>query len=472
MTFQQFLQILSARWKVVLLMLLGVVATTVTVSLLLPKQYAASTAILVDVKSPDPIMGMLMPTQVMPSYMATQIDIIQSERVARRVVKMLKIEQNPAAIEQWREDTEGKGTIEGYYAELLLKKLDVKPSRESNVINVSYEGTEPRFAATIANAFAQAYLDTTLELRVNPARQNASFFDERTKALREKLEAAQTRLSKYQQEHGIVAADERLDVENARLQELSSQLVAIQALRADTQSRQALSGNAEILPDVLQNPLVQGLKADVVRNESKLKEMSTRLGPNHPQYRQAQAELAEMRERLAAEMGRVVGGVGNSNRVNLAREAEIRSALNAQRQKVLAIKQQRDELNVLQRDVENAQRGFEMTSQRLTQTSLESQIQQNNIAVLNPAAEPVEHSSPKLVLNTLLAIFLGTLLGVGTALLLELFSRRVRSADDIVEALNLPVLGYLDANDARSGKRRRRVALPRVHTDRMLPAPR
>lgn len=283
MTFQQFLLILRARWLVILLTFMVVVGTAVGVSLVMPKKYAASAAVLVDVKTPDPILGALMPGMMTPGYMATQIDIIQSDRVARRVVQMLKIDQNASARQQWQEETAGRGSIEAYFADLLSKQLDVKPSRESNVINITYKSGEPQFAAVIANAFAQAYIDTNVELRVDPAKQYAGWFDQRTKGLRDQLEAAQTRLSQFQRENGIINADERLDVENARLQELSSQLVAMQALRAETSSRQAQAGNTETLPEVLQSGLVQSLKADVARQEARLKDLSSQYGPNHPQ---------------------------------------------------------------------------------------------------------------------------------------------------------------------------------------------
>ncbi|MBL8495483.1 MAG: chain length determinant protein EpsF [Rhodocyclaceae bacterium] len=475
MTFQQFLLILRARWLVILLTFMVVVGTAVGVSLVMPKKYAASAAVLVDVKTPDPILGALMPGMMTPGYMATQIDIIQSDRVARRVVQMLKIDQNASARQQWQEETAGRGSIEAYFADLLSKQLDVKPSRESNVINITYKSGEPQFAAVIANAFAQAYIDTNVELRVDPAKQYAGWFDQRTKGLRDQLEAAQTRLSQFQRENGIINADERLDVENARLQELSSQLVAMQALRAETSSRQAQAGNTETLPEVLQSGLVQSLKADVARQEAKLKDLSSQYGPNHPQVLRAVAEGQALRAKLETEIKRVAGGVGTNARVNVQREAEIRTALDAQKKKVLEIKKQRDEITVLQREVENAQKAYDMTAQRLVQTNLESQTQQTNIVVLNPAVEPVEPSSPKLLLNTLLSIFVGALLGVGLALLLELLNRRVRSPEDIVEALGLPVIGYLDAADARKSRGRRRqkrLVFPRFNPDRALPAPR
>ena len=165
MTFQQFLLILWARRKLALRVLGVTVLTTLVISLILPKQYTATTSLVIDVKSPDPIAGMVMQGLLAPGYMATQIDIINSDRVAQRAVRLLGLDKNPEAIEQWKDDGEGKGTIEGFYGELLQKKLDIKPSRESNVINVNFSGADPAFAAAVANAFAQAYIDTAIEMR-------------------------------------------------------------------------------------------------------------------------------------------------------------------------------------------------------------------------------------------------------------------------------------------------------------------
>ncbi|MDP2707232.1 MAG: Wzz/FepE/Etk N-terminal domain-containing protein, partial [Burkholderiales bacterium] len=92
MNLQQFLLILRARYKLVILTLLGTVMATLVVSLILPKEYTATTSVVVDVKSPDPIIGMMLPGMTTPGYMATQIDIIQSDRVAQRVVTLLKFD--------------------------------------------------------------------------------------------------------------------------------------------------------------------------------------------------------------------------------------------------------------------------------------------------------------------------------------------------------------------------------------------
>lgn len=445
MTFQQFLLILWARRKLALRVLGVTVLTTLIISLILPKQYTATTSLVIDVKSPDPIAGMVMQGLLAPGYMATQIDIINSDRVAQRAVRLLGLDRNAEAIEQWKDDGEGKGTVEGFYAELLQKKLDIKPSRESNVININFTGLDPAFSAAVANAFAQAYIDTSIEMRVEPARQYGAWFQERQKGLRADLEKAQARLSVYQQEKGIVVTDERMmDNETARLNELTGQLAAAQAQKADASSRQK-SGTSELSLEVLQNPLIQNLKSEIARSEAKLAELNTNLGKNHPQVQQMEAQIQGQRQQLRDEINRISGGAAVANKFGAVKQEELKAAIEEQKKRVLAIKAERDQLAVLLNDVENARRAYEAVGQRMTQSNLEGQSQQTNVLVLSPATEPTKHSKPKVFLNLLVSIFLGTMLGVGAALVAELSQRRIRSAEDLALALDLPVLVEMDS---------------------------
>ena len=187
----------------------------------------------------DPALGALAPALAAPSYMATQVEILRSERVASRAVKLLGVERSAAAVAQWREETKAKISLERYFAGVLSRGLSVEPGRGSSIINLSFTAPDPIFAQAAANAFAQAYQDVSVELRVAPARQSATFLDEQFKSLRATLEAAQTRMSKFQQTKGIVVSDERMDQENARYNALIAQLAIAQAERVETESRQA-----------------------------------------------------------------------------------------------------------------------------------------------------------------------------------------------------------------------------------------
>ncbi len=456
MSLGQFLTILRARWLALLGTVALVVGVTVIVSLFLPKRYSATTQVIVDVKTPDPILGFVLPAQLMPSYLATQIDIITSQKVALRVVDKLGLSENQQAQQQWREATEGRGSIRHYYADLLLKHLEAIPARDSSVVSISYSSTDPRFAATVANEFARAYVDTNIELRVEPARQSATWFDEQSRQLRASLDAAQNRLTEYQRTKGIVSADERMDVETAKLQELSSQLTQLTAIAVESAKRQAIArqamtqGGAGELPSVIANPLVAQLKADQIRLEGKLKEQGAILGANHPEILKIKQEIENNRLRLGQEIDLVAGSLTKTAAVDSQREVEVRAALDRQRNKVLQIKQVRDELTVLQRDVENAQRAYDGITQRLTQTSLESQAAQANILILTSAEPPLEPSSPKIFLYSVIAIVVGGVLGLLIALLREMMDRRVRSLDDLQYAIDAPVIALIHEVPART----------------------
>lgn len=456
MTLANFIAIIRARLRILLLVTAATVLTAVVISLLLPKKYVATASVVVDAK-PDPVSALIYPGLASPAFMATQVDVLGSDRVALRVVRDLKLTESPEIRQQWQEATEGQGTVEQWLVDSLKSNLDVQPSKESNVISVVYKAPDPRFAAALANAFVQAYIATSLELQVGPAKQYNSFFDDRAKSARAALEAAQAKLTGFQRQNGILVDDERMDVETARMNELSSQLVAMQGLSAESSSRQAQANGAagDRLQEVLLNPVIGQLKADMARSEAKLQELSTRYGDNHPQVVETRANIAELRTRIEAETRRVTGGATVTNTINRQREAETRAALETQRAKVLRMKAMRNEAAVLQRDVETAQRAFEGVSARLTQSGLESQATQNNINLLSPAVTPLKPSSPKIVLNVALSIVVGLIFGTGIALLLELRDRRVRGVEDVMEALKLPILGVMPKpGTRRSGQQR------------------
>lgn len=442
MSIAQFLAILSARWKWVAGIFAGVVIVVMAASLVWPKRYTATATIVVDAK-PDPVAG-TMAGVFTPGYMATQSEIFQSDRVAQRVVRNLRMGESVQARLEWEEDTGGTGSIEAWLAERLTGKFTVKPARESNLITVSYKSDSPQDAAYKANAFVQAFLDVNQELRSDPARQYSTFFDARGKQLREELERAQTKLSSYQREKGILATDERLDIEVARLNELSSQLVSLQAMSAESASRKNQARlSADKIQDVLTSPLITSLKAELSRQEARAKELGSQLGDAHPQLIQLRANIGEIRSRLATETARITGGVGVSNEINQAREADVRTSLDAQRAKVLQMKEFRDQVAVLQKDVENAQKAYDSVALRLSQSTLESENKLPNVAVLAPATVPTKPSSPMLLLNGVLAVVGGLLLALAWALIAESRDRRIRTVDDLTRFVNIAVIGNL-----------------------------
>jgi len=202
-----------------------------------------------------------------------------------------------------------------------------------------------------------------------------------------------------------------MDVETGRLAELSSQALQATSTSYDNASRmgQAKSRSAETLPEVIANPLVQGLKTEQLRAESKLAELATRLGPNHPQYIQQKSEVDALRSRVAGEMGKVAGGLQTATAQAQAREAALKADLAAQRKKVADLRDARAESQILVRDVETSQKAYEAALARYHVNKIEGGARQTNVTVLNPAIEPTFPSKPRVSLNIALGFFVGTL---------------------------------------------------------------
>ena len=442
----RYLLIFRARYKAALAVLLLTIATVMIASEQLPRRYIAETALIVDIRSPDPIAAAILPAMMIPGNLGTQVDIIKSDRVAGKVVRMLRLDDSPAAKQSWQIATEGRGKFEDWMAGLLQRGLKVTPSRDSNVLSISYQGADPGFVAAVANAYAQAYIEASVELRVEPARQYALWFGEQAKLLRENVEKAQARLSEFQMQKGVVASDESTDSEYAILRELTTRLTAAQAETRDAQTKQrSAASTSDTLPEVMQNTVVMGLRSSIAQLEVKLKEAAVNLGVKHPQYQRMESELAELKHRLAVESKHVAGGYSSTTIVGKAREAELKAAIAAQTKKVLDVKKERDEIAVLVRDIETAKRGYEAVTSRLTQTSLESQATRTNISVLTPAVEPIEPSFPKpRNMTFLIALALGIFLAVAAMAGLEFIDRRIRTADDLAEMLQLPVLAVIE----------------------------
>ena len=453
MNFQQFLLALRARSGMFAKVLGITVVAALLVSLLLPKTYKATVSLLVDAKDEQSLNNALRPLiapQERLSYMQTQIDILTSRKVARKVVQDLKLVESIPKQAVSERNTGGAGTVEDRLVDSLLRNVKVEAS-QGNVMQASFSSTDPGLSAQIVNAFAKAYIDTMLELRVDPTRETAAWFDEQLKILRANLEDAQAKLTEYHQRRGIVSADERSDVENTRLQALSDDVAKAQdqTFQWNSRSQQARhslarGGSLDELSDVLDNAFIQKLKEDLLSGEKRLQELATQYGSNYPQYQRQLAENESVRQKLDMEMKKVVAGMESSVNQSQRHEADLMQALLAQRNRLLVLKENRNELTVLSRNVESAERAYDTAMQRSVVSQVDSHANQTSVTLLSPAVVPGEPSSPQIGLNMALATIVGMMLGIGAVIVMEMRDRRVRSRNDLDNAWNVPVLGVLN----------------------------
>lgn len=425
MNYYRFFLILKARWKIIIFTLLVTVMTTLIVSLLLPNNYKATATVLVTNKGPDPVSGVTLTAPMMASHLATQQDVIRSSKTALMVVDRLKLDHSDIT-KFYYEKSESNLDIRDWLANSLTRNLNIDIARDSTVIHISYTSTDAQFASMVANAFAEAYQEINVRLTAEPSQKAASYFTEQLNELRSRAEIAQKKLTQYRDEKGIIDVDLRLDVETKRLNDLSTQLVNAQS---------GLIGEDDAT-SILRDPIITNLKVELSQAESKFSEIAQKYGRNHPSYKGASAEVGKLRAELNQHLK-----FANKNSKNLIEE--LKTSLEEQKSKVLSLNRARDELSLLTREVEGAQQAYNGAMQRLNQTDLEGKSDLSNISILDSAKIPDRPDSPKVLLNVLVSMFLGTLLGLGIGLIIEMIDQRVRSAEDLVSAFQAPVFGVI-----------------------------
>jgi len=444
------------RRTILLLGTVGLVGGTMT-GLSRAQIHKAEAQVVATVMSPqnsDPqTINAAIAPMLQPDYLATQVDIINSDRVAERAAELLKIVSDPDALAGYRKSGHSVSPAV-FFGRRLHENLKVTPSIGSRVIAIGYTSADAAAAADGANAFARAYQDVSLEMLVNPSRQYDEWYQRNLDDLRTQLGTAQTKLIARQRELGVTAplttsaASASVEPEDARLTMLSQVLAQAQAAQTTAQSR---TGSGA-LPDALSNPVIQGLDADIKRLEAQRAQMAGHFGPNSSEMRELGGQIATMRGergKQAATVSRSVAAAAGQASANVA---GLESQLSTERSRLIESRSRRGELGLMQQDVDGLRRSYDDLVNRRTNARVTANSAQTNVAILSLASPPADRALSTITISTILGALAGLILGLMAAGFRELSNRRMRSPDEAEHLLDVPNLGLLSLHQpARTG---------------------
>jgi polysaccharide biosynthesis transport protein len=441
MSFSRFMSVIVGRRVVFFTTLCCVVLLGLLGSYLVPARYAAKAQVILEGRPSSAALPASIASQV-----ATEAELFGSERVSIAALRLLGLQNDPELLSEWKETAGGRGEFESWAAEQLLKKLDIKPSRDTNIITVSYSSPDPALAARTVNAFVKAYVDTTIQIREETEAQSSASFGGRTKNLKTALGLAEERLASFERENGVAFTDERLDIENLRLSELNAQLVTLQSAAANAAGRQKqAAANRSGMEEVLRDPLVSSLSFELAKQEARLAELRSRVGDRHPSVAEQRNILNELRARIDAATTRASSTIGVESRIAAERAASVQAALNAQRAKVMEVKSKRDQARRLQLDLELARKTYDAAVIRTTETVLDSGASRGTVSVVKAATIPAKAAFPWPAVNVPASIVMGLLLGIAAAFWRESRDRRLRLDQDVYDMLEQPLLGVISS---------------------------
>lgn len=420
MNIVQFFRILWAYRVMILVMAVAcVVVGAVTVQLVRPR-YEAQSRVMLDIIKPDPVTGQVMATAFLRAYTKTQIELVKDPDTARVVVKNLKLDKNPVLRRRYAESNQSGDTdFETWAAQEIARGAEARLIEASNILEIAYGTDSPSRAKQIADGLRQAYVDTTLRSRQESARRNAEWYEnqaEKTKAI---LFQAEAEKAKYERENGLVLGADKIDIDSARLAALASQ-GAGQFIAPTSQS----AGPATL---------------QLAELESSIAEAAKSLGPNHPTL----VDMRRRREIVAAQAARERNAASQASVSAMSAAQATAGMLEAQKAKVMAQREKVERLRLMQDEIDLRRDQYNKAVSRSAQLRQEAEVAEAGVVPLAAATTPQSPVFPNKPLIIGGAGAAGLVLGLLIAILREIFNRRVRSAEDLLDAVDAPMLAVI-----------------------------
>lgn len=324
--------------------------------------------------------------------------------------------------------------------------------RNSRLVDITYRSTHPRLATAVINAHAAAYIDRNLEFRLVTSLDATDWLSEQLEEQRQVVEASETALYRYRQEHDAVSLEDRENIVVQRLAELSAAhtRAKTELISKESAYRQldALAGNGDAidaLPAIVSNSFIQQVRAELAGLERDRAEKEENLGALHPDMISVQSAIVVAETRLQVEIDKVVESVRNEYLAAESQERSLARELDAQKHEALAMNEMGIGYGVLARDAESNRQIYDSLLQRAKETGVSAELRSSNIRIVDEAEVPTDPISPRKGQILLIALLLGTMGGAGVAFFFEYLDDRIKSPDDLKTHLGLPSLGMIPA---------------------------
>jgi len=442
--FLEYVHLLRRHWRIVA----GAGAACFVVALLYvlvaTPQYTAESQILIERRTPQVLDVRQLLADGMTgdesNYYRTQEKILASQTLAVEVIRQLGLERNPIFAPHLRErrglvagwiasareglrdffggDTEpprGPGGVDPKVLAAYEEALSVSPVSRTRLAVLSVTTPDPELSARIANAHVRAYMQHGLRLRSRASEDAREFLEGKLDELKERLELSEIALNAYRRDKGILSLDEKENVVVERLSSLNELHAEAQAERIHREAEAKLiqSRDYDSLPEVANNTLIQAIKGQLGVLEGEYVELSAQFKASYPAVQKARAQVEEMRGRLQAEVGSIAASIQSAFLAAVDNEAQLAAQLEAQKSKVLALKDAAVQYAILKRETDSNRSLYENILQRMKEVGISAAVEASNVSVIDSAYPPEKPSAPRWSMLLPLALLLG--LGGGAA---------------------------------------------------------
>jgi capsular exopolysaccharide synthesis family protein len=445
---------------------LAAVALATVALIVIPPKYQATAVVIVDPRqlhvtdTPTVLTGI----GVDAAAVESQVEIITSTALARKVITAMKLEDDPEfyRTSSWDEISSGlqalfggdpgalQRTKEGRLISNLQKNLIVRRRGQTYVLEINFYAKEAAKAARIANAVAQAYLADQREVNSSTTADASEWLDSRMQDMRERVRRSDEAVESYRSSHNIVDVTQGNKLINRQIEDLTQQIALTRTYAADARARMEQVESAarrkddpSTLSEVLQSPAITNLRSQYTEAARTVSEYSAMYGERYPALTVVRARLADVRRQIDDEIARILAGVRNDYQTAVNRQNSLEAALAGLKDQFAAADQADIKLHELERDAQANRDLFEQFLNRAKQTSEQQSMQIADARIVAPALPPLKPSRPAMSLLLGAAACAGLLLAIAIALLMEQMRQGFRSLREATQFLALPALGML-----------------------------
>src|SRR6266576_3921457 len=340
----------------------------------------------------------------------------------------------------------------------FLGSLSVKRVPNSRLMDVSFESTDPRLAARIANAHISTYVEQNYRSKYESTTQASNWLADQLSELKVKVQKSEDARIAYERQNQIWTLDDKQNITTQRLSDINKQLTDAQSERMKKESlyQFAKSGNLDAVPQIQSNLALTELFKKRSEVSSEYTDAQNQYGPNFPKVQRLQAQLKDYDQSIEKEKKNILDVLESDYREARQRESILTQALDQQKTETNHMAEKLVEYNILKREAEANKTLYEGLMTKLKETAISQGLRSSNIRVVDPAMIPSTPARPAKGRNMALAFLVGLVGGIGLALLREYLDNTVKTPDDIETLARLPSLAVVPQFTGSNGHARKR----------------
>lgn len=390
-----------------------------------------------------------------PLYMQTQVEILQSRDLARRIINKLKLtEHDEFKLKTKNPLTENERQV--VLVNTFQNRYDVAVGRMSRVVSISFDAYNAQLAADVANTAAEQYIGWSMENRVQGVESAKDFLKEKLRESEEELRKSEQAYSTYLTEHKIISFDlDKGNITLDRASELNKQLVEVENERRQAEAlyQRSRESAPDDLPQVLNDAMVQNVSKELSKQEQELANLSAKYQPGYPAVKQVHEQVNALKEQLQVAKKNVVKNIETQYEVARRKEADLKVSLSQSKGEAIQQNRESVQLNVIKQKLDIDRKIYDDLLQRSRQAGVESEFRPTNIRVVQTAEVPIAPVKPNKPLNIGLSVLIGLALGIGLAFFIEYLNNTINTAEDVERITHLPPLGAIPSLQSLTKRR-------------------